>query len=171
MNVKKQGLVIDGSEEVPPEPSPPPIPDPEPTPEDIPKFEIQVRAILGVDETLISNEIICLPLYKGKALRYAQEVKPFETLKKPSEEDWDMEKLERWQSIVVYKTALLLLPYFRIQWKKIQQSPSLKEENFEINWAALEKQLKDNLDEETATITGGGVGFSFFGVTNRGCRH
>lgn len=163
MEASKQGLTIDGSGEIFPEPPS----SPEPLPEDIPEFETQVRAILGADEAFIPNEIIRLPFCKGKALWYAQNVRPAESLKIPSGESWDKEKVERWQSVVVYKAATLLIPYFRTQWKKIQQSPSLKEENFEIDWAALEKQLRDNLEEETAALTGGGVGFSFFGVTNR----
>lgn len=150
--------VDDGSGEILPEPSPPP--DPQPGPEDIPDFEEQVRAALGSDETLLPDEIIGMPLYKGKALRYMREILLPDTL--------EAGQMERWQTAVVYKTALLLLPYFRAQWKKIRQAPGLKEENFEINWTALEKQLQGGLDEETAALTGGGVRFSFFAITNRG---
>lgn len=143
-----------------PEPLPPPEPDPQPGPEEIPDFEAQVRAALGADEILIPDEIIGMPLYRGKALRYAREILSPDVL--------EAGQVEQWQAVVVYKAALLLLPCFRVQWKKIRQAPGLKEENFEIDWTALEKQLQGVLDEETAALTGGGARFSFFAVTNRG---
>lgn len=134
---------------------------------EIENFEIQVRAALGADNILIPDDVISLPIYQGKALRFLAGIADYDSL--------DEAQQQSYRNAAVYKTALLLIPYFRAQYKKVEQSPHLKEESFEMDWPALEVHLKASLDEELAAVdaeTSAG-GFSFFGITNQragGCQ-
>lgn len=129
----------------------------------IENFEIQVRAVLGVDDDiLVPDSVVSLPIYKDKAFRFMANKADYQEL--------DQEKQNSYKNAVVYKTSLLLVPFFRAQYKKSEQSPHMKEENFEMDWAALENNIKSLLDEEISIIqnTSDIDSFkTFFSITNK----
>lgn len=129
----------------------------------IENFETQVRAVLGVDDDiLIPDSVISLPIYKDKAFRFVANKADYQVL--------DEDKQKAYKNAIVYKAALLLVPFFRVQYKKSEQSPHMKEENFEIDWPVLESNIKSMLDEEISVIQDAGDGDSFktfFFITNQ----
>ena len=131
-------------------------------------FCMQVRAALGADDIQVVDEVILLPIYSEKAKNYVQQ-------KAGEKPDAEQEPVRSacYRDAVVYKTALLLIPYWRMQVKKVLQSPHLREENFDIDWTALEQMLQERLAEElsgamdeTAETV---AGLCFFTVTNDDC--
>lgn len=123
----------------------------------------QVAALLGADETDIPEETLNLPIYKGAALAWVStKAKKYDTL--------DTVGKQTYKLAVVYKTALLMIPWMQMQRVKVEQTPDAKYERFETDWNAIAEYLNGMLEgylaeiKEEEQVSGG---MSTFGVTNR----
>lgn len=112
-------------------------------------FDTQVCAALGTTPGLyVDSETIHLPLHYGKALQQLKAVVPDIDTMDP--EDPRKPAADR---ALVYATALTLLPYYRQQVMRIEQTPSVKTERFETDWAELEERLRGELDEALREVS------------------
>ena len=133
---------------------------------EIPKFHEQVAAALG--STLgdyITADIIDLPIYKDTALAELEKKVPGIT--GIPESDPLRSAANR---ATVYATAIELLPYYKQQILKIDQTPAAKTERFEVDWSELEDIMNamlwsalEEVSPEYAKDTG--IGFVGFRLT------
>lgn len=136
------------------------------------KFEDQVCVSLGTQPGLIEPEIINLPVYAGAAL--AELNKKFPGIDDIPQEDSHRMNADR---AIIAATALKLLPYWVLNYAKIDQTPNAKVEMFEPDWDALYEHLKaevatalENLDPDGAESAGHGFyGFRLTFGNGRGC--
>ena len=125
----------------------------------------QVAASLGAAlEIEISSELIAYPKYSGKAaLDLIYEWVPgIDDI--PADDP-----MRAYADIaIISQIALNLLPWWRLNYYKVRQSPSLKTERFEPDWDALEEALIGDRDgalgelnpEYTDSLAVGFAGFT-----------
>lgn len=119
-----------------------------------------LSATLGI---VITSELIALPIYSGLAAldlvyKWVPDI--------DSIPDNDSGRPYADMAIIA-QIALNLLPYFRLNYFRTKQSPSLKTERFEPDWAALEERLAGDRDgalgelnpEYVETLSAGFNGF------------
>lgn len=101
-------------------------------------FYDRVRAILNIDESALSNEIIDYPEFSKQAeMMVKDKIKDWESFQSESLE------LLSFESAIIYQTAILLYPQVRIE-NKVEQTTNAKIERFEPENRMNE--LKDMLD-------------------------
>ena len=131
----------------------------------VPEFAVQVCEALGAMlDVDITEETIMRPIHHGAALRELEKMCPGITATDPADEG----KRQVADFVIIHTTALKLLPHYRRQVFKKEQTPSESIERFETDWDALEaylmgerdKALADFLPEDVAGSGVGGIGFA-----------
>ena len=109
----------------------------------IPRRDEQIAAALGAAlEIEIRSDLIALPMYSGPAaLGIIYEWVP--DIDSIPEDD----TMRGYADIaIISQIALNILPYWKLNYFKVRQSPSLKTERFEPDWDALEAALIGDRD-------------------------
>ncbi len=106
----------------------------------IKKFHDRVRHLINASKELLPDEIIDFYEYRGMAEDKIKDiVKDWRSLPENSE------KYKKFESAIVYQTALLLYPSIRNQSIKVKQITGGKVEYFEPE--KLQNQIQDMLDK------------------------
>ncbi|NLW79059.1 MAG: hypothetical protein GXY32_06575 [Ruminococcaceae bacterium] len=126
------------------------------------RFDVQVCAALGTSLGLyLDSEAIHLPIHYGQALRKLKSVVPdIDTM---AEDDPRRPAADR---ALIYATAVCLVPYYRQQVMRIEQTPSAKTERFEMDWGELLDRLKGEVEEALCQLSpeyAGDTGSTFTG--------
>lgn len=138
------------------------------------KFHEQVASSLGAALGIgITETLINYPKYSGAAIADLEKIIPGID----SYPDDDIHRLDADRAIIA-ATALKLLPFWKLNYLKISQTPAIKTEKFEPDWELLELHLQSEVEEALSNIdpdygNSTANGFVGFRITwgDRGCRN
>lgn len=124
-------------------------------------FEMSVTALLGTNTSSIPSEIINSPVYAGVAVSELEKLYPgISTLPETDDRKTDAD------IAIIVNTALKLMPYWVLNYAKVEQLPGSKVEMFEPDWDALEEQLQarlenalNSIDPDISPVGSGFIGF------------
>lgn len=102
-------------------------------------YEKQVRALLGREESELSDGVILLDVYTGRAWRDAEKATGLESAV------LEGEKKAVFQRLVVYKAALLLVPHCMAGEATVEQTANARVEREAMDWDALRALFADEI--------------------------